>query len=413
MPKLGKGLTDRQVRTLPPGVYCDRDSLYLQVSPSRTRSWFVRYISPTTGRRRDMGLGPLRLVSLAEARDRARTALKAVRELIDPLEARQAAKAAVRVDAARAITFKAAAEKYIAAQQAGWRNEKHAAQWAATLATYAYPALGELPVASIDTTLVLKVLEPIWSTKPETASRLRGRIEAVLDWAGGRGYRKGENPARWRGHLQKQLPPRARVRRVEHHPALAYAKIGEFMAALRVVDGISARALEFTILTAGRTGEVLGAQWDEIDLDMKVWTVPAGRMKSGKPHRVPLSARAVAIIEQLAEVRSDNFVFPGGRGGRPLSGMALLMLLRRMGRGDITTHGFRSTFKEWAAERTNFANEVSEMALAHAVSDKVEAAYRRGDLFEKRRRIMDDWATFCESSRDLLSPGLYGIFAGL
>jgi integrase len=395
MPKRGKGLTDRQVRTLGPGVYCDRDSLYLQVTPNGTRAWFFRFFSPTTGRRRDMGLGPVRLVSLAEARDAARAALKAVRELIDPLEARQGAKAAARVDAARAITFQAAAEKFIAAQRAGWRNEKHAAQWTATLTTYAYPPLGELPVAAIDTTLVLRVLEPIWSTKPETASRVRGRIEAVLDWASGRGYRKGENPARWRGHLAKQLPPRARVRRVEHHAALPIDEVPGFLAALREVEGISARALEFAILTAARTSEVLGAQWDEIDLDARLWTVPADRMKSGKPHRVPLSPRAVAIIEQLAETRLSAFVFPGTRGGKPLSGMALLMLLRRMGRGDITTHGFRSTFRDWAAERTNFPAEVAEMALAHAVSDKVEAAYRRGDLFEKRREVVDAWAAFC------------------
>jgi integrase len=387
------------VTKLGPGSYCDRDQLYLLVTPNRRRFWFLRYISPTTGKRRDLGLGPVRLVSLAEAREHARTALRQVRALIDPLEARQAARASARADAARAITFQAAAEKYIAAHRAGWRNERHAAQWASSLTAYAYPVIGALRVADIDTALVLKVLQAddLWDKKTETAARLRARIEAVLDWAKGRGFRTGENPARWRGHLAVQLPSRARVQRVEHFAALPYAEIGAFMVELRAIEDLSARALEFVILTgAMRTGSAIGARWDEIDLDQRLWTVPAGRMKGDRKHRVPLSEPAMALLRSMAAVRTGEFVFPGRKQGRPLGSSAMLELIGRMGRhGEITVHGFRSTFKDWAHERTEFATEVIEMALAHAVPDKVEAAYRRGDLFEKRQRIMDDWAAFC------------------
>jgi len=243
----------------------------------------------------------------------------------------------------------------------------------------------------------MKFLDSIWTTKPETASRLRGRIELVLDWATVRGFRKGENPARWRGHLHKLLPPRSKVRKVEHHPALPYDEIAEFVAALRGYEGIAARALEFLILTATRTGEVIGAQWDEVEFKDKVWVVPAARMKAEREHRVPLSASAVAVLDQMQACRESEFIFPGGKRGRPLSNMAMLKLLKRMGRADLTTHGFRSTFRDWAAERTNFPREVAEMALAHTVGDKAEAAYRRGDLFQKRRQLMDAWSRFCTS----------------
>ena len=302
-----------------------------------------------------------------------------------------------RLNAAKAMTFRDCAARYIASHRAGWRNPKHAAQWEATLATYAGPVMGGLSVQAIDTALVLKVLEPIWTTKPETAGRVRGRIESVLDWAKVRGYRAGENPARWRGHLDKLLPARSKVRRVEHHAALPYAELPGFLMSLRDQEGIAARALEFAIVTAARTGEVIGARWSEIDLLEKIWTVPPGRMKAGKEHRVPLSARALAILEEMQPHRhaEDSFVFPGAKLGRPLSNMAFLMLLRRMGRDDLTAHGFRSSFRDWAAERTNFPSEVAEMALAHMVGSKVEAAYRRGDLFEKRSRLMAAWATFC------------------
>jgi integrase len=286
---------------------------------------------------------------------------------------------------------------YIAGYRAGWRNPKHASQWQATLATYAEPVIGGLSVQAVDTALVLKVLEPIWTVKPETAGRVRGRIESILDWAKVRGYRTGENPARWRGHLDKLLPARSKVRRVEHHAALPYAELPGFLVSLRQQAGIAARALEFAICTAARTGEVIGARWGEIDLLDKTWTLPATRMKAGKEHRVPLSARALAILKEMqAHRHADNaFVFPGAKPGRPLSNMVFLMLLRRIGRGDVTAHGFRSTFRNWAAERTSFPAEVAEMALAHTVSDKTVAAYNRSDLFERRRRLMSAWTTFC------------------
>jgi integrase len=247
----------------------------------------------------------------------------------------------------------------------------------------------------------MRALEPIWTVKPETAGRVRGRIEAILDWAAARGYRAGENPARWRGHLDKLLPARSKVRRVEHHAALPYIEIGEFMAELRQQEGVVARALEFVILTAARTGEAIGARWSELNLTDRLWTVPAERMKAGREHRVPLSDRALAIVESMASIRSSDYVFPGGKAGRPLSNMALLMLLRRLGRDDLTSHGFRSTFRDWAAESTAFPAEVAEMALAHAVGDRVEAAYRRGHLLQKRRQLAEAWASFCETKAGL------------
>ncbi len=254
--------------------------------------------------------------------------------------------------------------------------------------------LGTLPVQAVDVGLVMKVLEPIWHAKPETASRLRGRIEAVLDWAAVRGYRKGENPARWRGHLDKLLPARSKVRQVAHHAALPYDKLADFIAALRNQQGVAARALEFLILTAARTGEVIGARWDEVDLDERIWVVPGARMKAHREHRVPLSVAAMAILGPMKDIRESDFVFPGGQKGGPLSNMAMLARLRRMHRGELTAHGFRSTFRDWAAERTSFPGDVAEMALAHTVGDKVEAAYRRGDLFEKRRQLMEAWGAF-------------------
>jgi integrase len=351
-----------------------------------------------------MGIGKYPEITLAEARQRAAEARRLKAHGKDPLAERSAVRASLLADAAKTVTFKDAAERYVEAHRAGWRNAKHAAQWEATLATYAEPILGSLAVQTIDTGLVLKVLEPIWATKTETASRLRGRIEAVLDWAKVRGYRQGENPARWRGHLDKLLPARAKVQKVQHHAALAFDGLGDFMVALRAETGTAARALEFAILTAARTGEVIGARWSEIDLGEKIWTVPAERMKAGREHRVPLSPRAIAILRTLKPDASGNrqekeiaksFVFAGAAQDRPLSNMAMLMLLRRMGQDDLTAHGFRSTFRDWCAERTNFPSEVAEMALAHTVGDKVEAAYRRGDLFEKRRALMEQWATVC------------------
>ena len=387
-----------------PGMHHDGGGLYLKATESGA-SWVLRYM--LNGRPRYMGLGPLALYGLSEARAKALEARRLRHEGVDPLEARRLARAKLRLEAAKAITFKEGAEAYIKAHRAGWRNDKHAGQWEATLKTYAEPVIGALPVQAIDTALVLKILEPIWTTKPETASRLRGRIETILDWAKVRGYREGENPARWRGHMDKLLPARAKVQRVKHHAALPYAEIGDFIVALQAQPGVSARALEFAILTAVRTGEIIGATWREIDLTEKAWTIPAGRMKAGKEHRVPLSPRAVSILEDMltlrhlveSETEGDAFVFPGAKRGEPLSNMAFLMLLRRMGRGDVTAHGFRSTFRDWAAERTSYPSEVAEMALAHTVSDKVEAAYRRGDLFERRRKLMTAWATFCATPK--------------
>jgi integrase len=380
-----------------PGLHPDGGGLYLQVTKGGARTWVYRFM--LRGRAREMGLGPLHIVSLAEAREKAKEARKLRHEGIDPIDARKEKQAQERLTAATAMTFKECAGRYIEAHKAGWRNPKHAKQWPSTLETYVYPVFGALPVQAVDVGLVMKVLEPIWHTKPETASRVRGRVEAVLDWAKARGYRQGENPAQWRGHLDKLLPARGKVQRVQHHPALPYSEISDFLSGLRKQEGVAARALEFLILTATRTGEVIGARWEEFGLDKKVWTIPGDRMKAGKEHRVPLSGPTLAIIEEMRAERVNDhpFVFPGGRPGKPLSNMAMLVLLRRMGRSDLTAHGFRSTFRDWAAELTQFQNEVVEMALAHSVGDKVEAAYRRGDLVPKRRELMEAWARYCET----------------
>jgi len=393
MPKIA-GLTARRVETQKlPGLFADGGGLYLQVAPSGAKTWIYRF--QIAGRRRDMGLGSAAIFSLAEAREKALAARRLVAEGTDPIEARRAQRLAKALDSAKSMTFRQCAEAYIRAHESGWRNAKHSAQWTATLATYAYPHFGDLPVQEIDVGLVMKAVEPIWSTKPETASRVRGRIESVLDWATVRQYRTGENPARWRGHLESLLPKKTKVRAVEHHAALPYVEIAGFLVELRQQEGVAARALEFGILTAARTGEVLGARWDEIDFASCLWTIPGARMKAGKEHRVPLSDTALAILEKMREQRASDYVFRGGAAGRPLSNMALLMTLRRMKRDDLTAHGFRSTFSDWCAERTAFPAEVREMALAHAVGDKVEAAYRRGDLFEKRRQLAEAWARFC------------------
>jgi integrase len=368
------------------GLFGDGGGLFLQVSERGAKSWIFRF--KKDGRLRVMGLGPVHTVSLAEAREAARLCRKARLGGIDPIDARRVGRIEERIEAARAMSFAECAAAYIAAHRAGWRNPKHAAQWPSTLAAYVYPIFGGLPVQAIDTGLVVKAIEPIWTTKPETASRVRGRIESVLDWAAARGYRQGENPARWRGHLENLLAKKSKVRRVEHHAALPYVEISAFMGELRGQEGIAARALAFAILTAARTGEVIGATWAEIDVAARLWTIPAERMKAGKEHRVPLSEAAIAILGQMDQGRGKVF---------PISNMAMAMLLRRMGRRDLTVHGFRSSFSDWCAERTAFPSEVREMALAHTVADKVEAAYRRGDLFEKRRALAEAWAKFCDT----------------
>jgi integrase len=376
------------------GMYHDGGGLYLQVSAAGTKSWIYRFT--LDGRAREMGLGPLNAISLAEARKRAAECRRMRHDGIDPIDARGAQRDEKRLEGARSMTFDVCAEAYIEAHNASWKNGKHAEQWRGSLRNYASPVFGSSPVQAVDLALVMKALEPIWQTKSETASRLRGRIESVLDWATVRGFRKGENPARWRGHLDKLLPSRAKIQKVEHHPALPYSEIADFMVPLRSQEGIAARALEFLILTAARTGEIIGARWDEFDLKDQIWVVPGVRMKAGREHRVPLSGPALAILKKMNEIRESDFVFPGGRKGRPLSNMAMLALLKRIGRDDLTTHGFRSTFRDWAAERTTFPREVVEMALAHTIENKVEAAYRRGDLFQKRRQLMEAWARFCE-----------------
>jgi integrase len=375
------------------GYLADGGGLYLQIGATGSKSWVFRFRDGP--KLREMGLGPSHTLTLAEAREAAQACRKQRLAGMDPIAARIEHRATARLEAAKAVTFEQCAKQYMEGHKAGWQNAKHAAQWGSTLKAYAYPVFGKLPVAGVDTGLILKALATIWTTKVETASRLRQRIEAVLDWAKVHGYREGENPARWKGHLDHSLPARAKVAKVEHHAALPYGEIGAFMAKLREQPGTSARALEFAILTAGRTAEVLEATWGEIDFAAKVWTVPASRMKAGKEHKVPLNAPALALLKQLEKEKLCSFIFHGRKAGKPLSNMALLMTLRRMDRADLTAHGFRSTFRDWAAERTSFPREVAEAALSHTLGDKVEAAYRRGDLITKRTKLMDAWGTFC------------------
>src|SRR5262245_10212001 len=400
-PTVGKRKDGRAVRML-----ADGGGLYLQIVAESdgtiNRSWIFRFATGNTktsknGKvhniERQMGLGSLDTISLAEAREKALKCRKLRDQGIDPIEARRADRANAALEAARVMTFDQCRDAFIAAKQAGWRNGEHASPWRNSLATHVSPVFGKVPIEAVDTGLVMKVVQPLWTTKQETARRVRSRIELILDWAKARAYRDGENPARFRGHLKHLLADIPEVRRVKHHAALPYIEVAAFMADLRVHPGIAAKALEFTILTAARTGEVIGAQWDEINLKSKVWTVPPDRMKGSREHRVPLTEAAVAVLEEMRQLRQNEFAFPGDRRDM-LSNMAMEMLLRRMGR-DVTVHGFRSTFRDWAAERTDFPSEVAEAALAHVVGDKVEAAYRRGDLFEKRRRLMEAWAEFC------------------
>lgn len=374
-----------------PGMHPDGAGLYLQVTGDNAKSWIFRY--SLRGRPREMGLGSLRKMSLAQARNEVRDYHSLLRNHVDPIQERERCRAEAVLAGTKLITFKAAAERYIASHRRGLKNPKHAAQWATTITTYAEPILGKLWVRDIDTGLVYKVIEPIWTTKPETASRVRGRIEKILGWAKVNGYRQGENPARWQDNLDQLLPNRTKVRKVKHHEALPYAELPQFMQELRKQSGSPARALQFLILTAARTGEVLSARPSEINPQEKTWTVPAERMKGGLEHVVPLATRAL----ELTERGSGQYVFPGHHPEKPLSNMAMLMLLERMGYGRVTVHGFRSTFKDWARDRTNFENYVSEAALAHAVGDKVEKAYARSAVLAKRAKLMKAWAGYCAS----------------
>ena len=389
----------RSVETVTDAGYhrCDR-GLYLQVAKGGTKSWLFRYKSPVTSKQREMGLGPLSLVSLAAARELTIECRRQLLNGLDPLEERKQVKRAQQLANAKSITFQEAAEKCIESKKPEWKNAKHAQQWSNTLTTYAYPVFGDISVSDVDTDLVLKAIEPIWISKAETASRVRQRIETVLDWARARGYAEGENPARLRGHLDNILAKTAKVKRVKHHPAVPYKQISEFMEQLRERKGSSALALEFMILTAARTGEIRGAKWEEIDLTTNVWTVPAERMKAGREHRIPLSKRAVAILMSIQSNRNpEEFVFSGWKAGTGLSDGALLALMKKIAFGPYTPHGFRSTFRDWAAEEAyEFSNETVELALAHTIKNKAEAAYRRGDQLERRRELMAAWANYID-----------------
>jgi integrase len=376
-----------------PGMYADGGGLYLRVAEGGSKQWIFRYV--TNGRLRDMGIGPCHTIDLAKAREKAREARELRLDGIDPIEHKRAQRAAAVAANAKAMTFRQCAEEFMKDNSAKWSNPKHREQWETTLASYVYPALGNLPVGSIDTPLVLKVLKPLWERVPETASRVRGRIENVLGWATVHHYRTGDNPARWKGHLEHALPARAEVAKVKHYAALPHAQAGSFMANVRQDSRIGARCLEFIALTVARVGEANVADWSEIDFAERVWAVPAERMKAGKEHRVPLSKAALAVLEDMRAIRVSDYVFPGKHAGRPVGANTVLRIAKETSGFNITTHGLRSTFRDWAAERTNFPREVAEMALAHAIPNAVEAAYRRGDLFEKRRRLMDAWGEYC------------------
>jgi integrase len=385
-------LTARKVATLSePKRHSDGGSLYLAIDgggDAMRRRWLFLYL--WNGKRREMGLGGFPAVSLADARRLRDEAERLVRDGVDPIASRDMA----REERACKPTFGEIADKLVAAKEGEWRNEKHRQQWRGSLSVLAAP-LRCRPVDEIDTAAVLAVLTPIWQTKPETASRVRGRIEAVLDAAKAQDHRSGENPAAWRGHLSHLLPKRQRLSR-GHHAAMAYVDVPAFIAKLREREALAALALEFCILTATRSGEVYGARWSEIDMAAKVWTVPADRMKAAREHRVPLSERSLAIIERLSEARTGDFVFPSPRGNRPLSHMAMAKVLSRLEVDGATVHGFRSAFRDWVGNETHFAREVAEAALAHAVGDLSEQAYRRGDALEKRRDLMAAWAAWCE-----------------
>lgn len=373
-------LSAQKVKTAGPGRHGDGRGLFLYVKPSGARSWVLRY--QMQGRRRDLGLGAYPDVSLAMARGRATEARRLIAEGEDPIAKKHQAKPK---------TFKDAALELIESKRPGWKNAKHAAQWSSTLAAYTYPKIGRLQVAKVQTADVMACLTPIWSEKPETANRVRQRIEAVLDYASALGIRTGDNPARWRGHLDNLLPKPNKVRAVKHHPALPHASIADFMEALGNREGVAARALAFTILTAARSGETRLATWAEIDLDARVWTIPAYRMKAEKEHRVPLTDAAIALLGPRRD--DEALVFESeAKVGKPISNMSMTSVLRRMDHNDITVHGFRSTFRDWAGETTGFPREVIEAALAHGIKDKAEAAYARSDLFEKRRKLMEAWA---------------------
>lgn len=414
MPRTAKRLTALFVTTTKkPGLHGDGGGLFLQVTLGKEgvvrKSWVVRYRIPgpeglvrnkkgeLVPKTYEMGLGSASTVPLQAAREAAAKAKYLAAQCINPLEERDRERLQRAEALQKSVTFREAAERFLAAHEASWKNDKHRDQWRNTLATYVHPVFGNVEVSSVSVDHVLKVLEPIWQTKTETASRVRARIERILDWAKARGLRSAENPARWKGHLEFTLPSQGDLKTVQHHAALPFAEIPGFMAKLRKREGVGARALEFTILTAARTGETIGARWKEIDFDKKVWLVPAERMKAKRAHRVPLSAPALAVLRSVQLAQSgDHLVFPGLDLRRHMSGATMAKALSTI-RTDCTVHGFRSTFRDWVSEATSFDGATAEAALAHVVGDKVEAAYRRGDLFAKRRDMMDAWAAYCLS----------------
>lgn len=401
--KINKRLPGRlipvAINKLPDGWHADGGNLYLFIRGT-SKSWVFRYTS-TNGKRRNMGLGPLQTVSLAEARKIARE----IREKLihpsnpeDPISNRKDILEKKKLQQRQRITFKACADAYIEAHRNEWKNQKHIQQWNNTLTAYAFPVIGDLSVDVVDERLILKILSPIWSTKTETAKRLRGRIESVLDWATVNKFRHGENPARWRGHLEHSLAKPSKVSNSKHHAAINYREMPSFFSDLKQQKGVGARALEFAILTAARSGEIRGASWAEIDFESKIWTIPANRMKGGRDHRVALSEKALGVLQITPHHDGTDLIFPSPVKLVQLSDMTLSGVLRRMGRKDITVHGFRSSFRDWAAEATDFSNEMAEMALAHAIGNKVEAAYRRGDLLVKRFNMMNKWSDFLVKS---------------
>ncbi|WP_443690434.1 tyrosine-type recombinase/integrase [Pseudomonas sp.] len=425
---MGK-LTVKQIENMTaPGTYEDGDGLRLLIKPNGKKYWVLRF--QLSGKRREMGLGTYPVIGLKEARQNSSDKRRLLRDGIDPLQARDEERAAQLVAEQqrknKSVTFRDVSVDYIEAHRAGWKNVKHAQQWTNTLATYADPVIGDLATNQITTEHILEVLKPIWGNKAETASRVRNRIELVLDAAKARGLRDGENPARWRGHLDKLLPPSSKAKRTQNHPALPYSELSRFIPTLNSIEGQSACALKMTILTACRTSEVLAADWSEIDLKAKLWAIPGARMKAGKVHTVPLSDALVGLLNGLPRIQDSSLLFPGTRKGRPISNMAMLMTLRRMDQSDIegggkgwrdnndrviTAHGFRSTFRDWAAECTHHTREVCEMSLAHVVANGAEAAYWRSDLLEKRRALMADWADFVGQKSETLTPGLIGVGA--
>ncbi len=391
-------------RTRKPGFHPDGGGLFLQVSigvdGEPQKSWVLRFRAPN-GKKREMGLGSAGVIDLARARIKADAARALVDDGKDPIEHRKRQRIAAKEASQTAVTFKGGAERFLASHAESWKSPIHRQQWENTLRDYVFPVFGDVPIELVNRDMVLQVIEPIWSTKNETASRVRARIERVLDWAKARGLREGENPAQWRGGLAHVLPARNLVHQVRHQPALAYKEAPAFFEQLRERRGLGARALEFAILTAVRTSDAREATWGEINLDEAVWTIPAARTKTGRrtgrEHRVPLSLAAMAVLTPLKPARQSDWVFPGLKKGKPLSNNTLLVTLKNMGRHDVTVHGFRSTFRDWAAEQTDFPGEVAEAALAHTIKNKVEAAYRRGDLFDKRRQLFEAWAAYCTS----------------